>query len=471
MDFHNRGCRLLKKIKIKNIVNGWLSLLLIVDFSLNLQAKVTPKQGLVAAPVKAISEEQIMQRFVEVWNSSENVQDLLQQFKIEANALNRITKDLQNEKILKLKPPELEYSPRYHSVLMRLHGQQEKMLILSKSSLNGKKKPIIYSGFKFHQIDDNSKIADTYFKIKLALQQTAGVEVNKREKNTGSKKKKNVSMLELLLGTTLVTANAEVVSVPFAGKKEEKTNWVPWIALGSAFGLLALWKGFDYFFLNNNAKADTDSTANSGANVNPPPTVKDEDREIQESPSQQDQSQLEGIKPTGQDAPARSDATTEQLSTDLSKLQPIAEIDKNLKQLELSEQLRTKRLFCDGADKHSIVLERTDSNPLETYAVTQDKNEIRYGLHFAGDGKINCKYIYADNRFVTTSKNIDICAKDRERNLAFTQEQTFKQLQESIDKCCPDVDCRTNLLSFMGEQASTSSAQAPAASPQGSNAQ
>lgn len=438
----------------KNLLNVFLSLILVFNYSLNLEAKEPSIINPGFPPVNPKSEVQIMQRFVEVWNSSENLHRLLLRFRIESKALSRIEKDLKTEKIFKSRLPELEYSPAQHVLWIKLGSKKEQILILNKKGAGVDEKPVLYTGFKFHQLNQKGDTADNYFKIKTALQQSM-IEVEKTEKDMREikrkeqKKKKSVSQFDFLLSALLVYAKAEsLISIPFVGEKEKKTNWIPWIALGGVFSLLALWKGVDYFLVGNNKAEAANNEAQVGS------AVGSKDDVLEEESSLKSEEKGPALNTgAGEKINPRLVITDKFTDQDLSNLDPIAEIDKGLQMLESTEHLLIKKMNCDGSAARYIVFEKLGSKPRAFYTVPfRGKNKV---LSFVDGQSQLCAYEFiGDGKFKNTEGQR--CPTDKDEEMLFIQQNIFLNLQENIAKCCLDAQCKPNMSNLIGVDTNSS---------------
>lgn len=437
---------------LKNFICKLLSLSLILDFSLGLNAKEGARRNPIASSPKFFSEESVMQEFVEIWNSSKDAHQLLQQFKLKSNEISRIEKDLQKEKIFDQKLPELEYSPVHHVLWIHFEGGKEKILILNRSRPINNERPIVYSGLKFHQIEKKGNFVDTYFKIKTALKQNT---------NSEKKKKKQVSKLDMLLTAAFIKANAEgVFSVPFTSTGNDKTNWTPWIAIGSVLGLFALWQGYNYFSSKSSAKDSVGDSSKASAGNDAKSVIKP--NEDQAQPSEAVENQPPPSKQEPQPAPVsieqkvdatrgiNKDANPQQVGT--ANLQPMAEIDKNLKRLETEENLIVRKLNCIEKDDSSVVvLEKLNSKPLKRFGIYSERPTEVY-IHVKGQMVKPCTYEYADTDKLKLKVGIKDCPDNGDGEMLFSQRDAFKDLRASIVKCCPDSQCRGNLLNLVGAE-------------------
>jgi hypothetical protein len=408
--------------------------ILFCNFSFSLSAKEAPQKFPVAPAVQAVSEEQIMRQFVEVWNSAEDTQHLLRRFNIDSNELKLLEKDLQNEKILKVKPPELEYLPSSHALFLRFPDSQQRILIVSESSpsQDGIKLPVMYAGFKFHQISQNGRIVDSYLRMKAALQQPLRQEGTPEGTPEGTGKKKKVSMLDLILNSVLATAQAEVISVPFT-KSKKKTNWWPWIALGGIFSAFAIWKGVDYFILGNDGTKPEASIKPSDAVGEQPPGKdrKPDERVVIEN----------GVNP-GSNSKGSGPAEKQ----NLDNLSPIANIEMGMKSLENKEKLVLRKLSCHSSYGESLAFRKKDSQPWVDYAFSSNyKNDV---FTLVQGMKEPCRFENVGaNKFRSTS-GVN-CPKDKDKEMAFSQGDTLKNLRQSVSICCQDKKCEENLKNLV----------------------
>jgi hypothetical protein len=438
---------------LKNFIYKLLSLILILDFSLGLNAKEGARRNPIASSPKFFSEESVMREFVEIWNSSKDAHQLLQQFKLKSNEISRIEKDLQKEKIFDQKLPELEYSPVHHVLWMHFEGGQEKILILNRSRPINNERPIVYSGLKFHQIEKKGNFVDTYFKIKTALKQNT---------NSEKKKKKQVSKLDMLLTAAFVKANAEgVFSVPFTSTGNDKTNWTPWIAIGSVLGLFALWQGYNYFSSKSSAKDSVGDSSKASAGNDAKSVINPNEDQVQ--PSEAVENQPPPPKQEPQPAVAsveqRVDATSGVVSkdaiphqVDTAILQPMAEIDKNFKRLEADEHLIVRKLNCSEKEGGTvIVMEKLNSEPLKRFGIYSDR-PTEVVIQVKGQMVKSCTYEYADTDKLKLKVGMKDCPEDGDGEMLFSQRDAFKDLRASIIKCCPDSQCRGNLLNLVGAE-------------------
>jgi hypothetical protein len=386
---------------------------------------------------RQLAEEKNIKEFIELWNNSPNTKMLLEKMRIEPQELKRIESDLRIEKIIMQKPPQLEYWPQYKTLWMHFETGSEKLLLVQQPNLNDL--PVIYVGYQFLKIQSDKKITDLYFDFKKQMKES--LKEQKRLENLWNKKNKRVSNLDLYFEILNPSVFAGVVSVPFTSDKKSKTNWTPWIVLGSVFGALALWKGGEYLYKNYSespqlgesmAAPDIKKNLDEGRITNKALTNSSVlDNQIVASQKE--------VVPTGVIVSAAENSSP----IIVQSLDPMVDIDKNLKKLEIEEKLFVRSLFCNSKEGGDVfVVERINSNPVTSFGVSSRHADSVALVTKIGAKNNTCYYNYLTTNFEPRDKS---CPSDKDKELMFTQGLVFKDLKSRISECCNKEVCKVNL--------------------------